>query len=472
MSRCPTLAVALLFALAAADAAGAFGVRRCGSNDRCRVVDVLSRSTFGQTLVNTGSVGTAWRALVDNGPCADVADVVVGGTFGEDGAPGKSTPAGFASHLGRRCSIVVNYQLDAFGVIDAQAYDDSTEHGRKALALVLNSLDLIRRQRRRNEPIRVWGHSKGAAIAASTWRMEARNGRTKFIGGTASHQQYVDACPRNNCFYFGFGYPRTMERNNRFSISRAAASLLSTTDDGFIKKPGRSHNDWHRLTTFTNLSDPIYECNLSCALSLAFNRRCHEYQDFLSDEGYAFFDEWNRFGESSSAPAPDFIGNHCGDVGDPGTFSLAPDDVRVAPRERLRLGLEWTVPEGGWRVLDEMQVRLRDGDDVALWVRFDEAANQLGVYDGRRERFTGAAAPGDRTVLKGRGARLHLGGSRVVADGALDPSVLLELEVSLGHRYRGRELVVEVLATDDLGGAQDFRPAGTVKVRGRDRSRR
>lgn len=42
--------------------------------------------------------------------------------------------------------------------------------------------------------LRVWGHSKGAAIVESTWRMEARNGQTEFISTLGGQDYYVDAC--------------------------------------------------------------------------------------------------------------------------------------------------------------------------------------------------------------------------------------------------------------------------------------
>ena len=45
-----------------------------------------------------------------------------------------------------------------------------------------------------------------------------------------------------------------------------------------------------------------------------------------------------------------------------------------------------------------------------------------------------------------------------------DPSVILDLEVSFKRKSAGREVVVEVLATDDNGGAHDFLPAGHLTV--------
>jgi hypothetical protein len=286
-------------------------VKRCGENAKCRVVDVLDRDLFNNTLYSNWRVSQAWDQLRAEG-CQDVADVVVGGTFGENGAPDKSVPAGFAEHLAERCTIVVHYELEG-PAIDAQAYEDSVEHGRRALAVALNKLDTLRTAASKTERLRVWGHSKGAAIVESTWRMEARNGHTKFITRLNGKDYYVDACPSNKCFYFGFGYPYEMERANRFSISPATASTWDDATDGYIEKPASEHNQWWRLTTFTNLSDPIYECSWFCAWDLVMNNHCHRYENFLGTKGYEYFDKWNTYTSSSAGPSLRWEGNQCGE---------------------------------------------------------------------------------------------------------------------------------------------------------------
>jgi hypothetical protein len=197
-------------------------------------------------------------------------------------------------------------------VIDAQAYEDSTEHGRKALAIVLNKVDRLHTAAGNRSRIRVWGHSKGASIVESTWRMEARNGETKFIKAKDGRNMYVNACPSNNCYYFGFGYPYKMESDSRFSISRAAASTWSSSTKGYIAKPSTSHSNWWRLTTYTNSSDPIYTCTLACSLDLVFKANCHRYERFTRVEKYAYFDEWNQPTSRSQRPANKNIGDYCG----------------------------------------------------------------------------------------------------------------------------------------------------------------
>jgi len=343
------------------------------------------------------------------------------------------------------------------------------EHGRKALAVVMNKLDALRAAAGKTTRLRVWGHSKGASIVESTWRMEARNDNTKFITTLNGVDTYVDACPRDNCYYFGFGYPYEQERTSGYSISRAAASTWLGTVPGNLAKAPAANAEWWRLTTFSNMSDPIYSCDRSCAFALAFNSHCHRYEQFLSAFGYSYFDSFNTFTSSSTRPAPAFFGDQCGEVGNTGTFELSPADVTVAPRERVTLALEWTVPDGGWRVLKELHLRVRDGGRIALWVRFEEATGELSVFQEQIDGFGGFGSgrePGSREVLSTPAATLYLDGSAVHAAGPAASTVTLELEISFKESAAGLPLLVEVSANDDLGNTENFRPAGTLTVTG------
>jgi hypothetical protein len=266
---------------------------------------VLDRTWYGETVYSTSGVVEAWNQLRPS-QCSDVYNVVVGGTFGENGAPDKSTPAGFAGHIGSRCAIVVHYELEG-PVIDAQAYEDSVEHGRKALALVLNKLDSLRTAAGKTGKLRVWGHSKGAAIVESIWRVEARNGQKKTI--TSSYS--VNPCPSDNCYYFGFGYPYQQELNSRFTLSHDTAEMWSYWSRGYIEKPTLDNNQWHRLTTYSNYSDPIYTCSWGCAGDLLLNNRCHLYDNLLTSTSYSDFDGWNLASELDAWRAPLWKGDVC-----------------------------------------------------------------------------------------------------------------------------------------------------------------
>jgi hypothetical protein len=124
------------------------------------------------------------------------------------------------------------------------------------------------------------------------------------------------------------------------------------------------------------------------------------------------------------------------------------------------------VPEGrGWRSLDTLQLRIRDGEDVILWVRFDEETGSpgtLSLVDPKSGQVGSAHAPGSANRLQTEAATVHLVDSAV--DGPPEPRVTLTLALSFKPQAAGRTYTVEVLATDDSGVQQGFDPAGTLTV--------
>lgn len=146
-----------------------------------------------------------------------------------------------------------------------------------------------------------------------------------------------------------------------------------------------------------------------------------------------------------------------------GVSELSPRTVGVAAGDRVALRLDWRHPIR-WRALDSLHVRFANDDGVALWVRFREDGDSLwlGVLDDRGQVVEGR--PGDAAVLRGPAGALDLSASKVAGSGADGPSVSLELAVTFDEVAAGENLRVELLATDDLGHAQGFEPAGAVSV--------
>ena len=68
----------------------------------------------------------------------------------------------------------------------------------------------------------------------------------------------------------------------------------------------------------------------------------------------------------------------------------------------MPLFVAWIVPSPGhWRELDSLQVRVRDGDEVALRIRWEEATNTLGLVDAASLRLRRPAGePGSVGSLK------------------------------------------------------------------------
>ncbi len=146
-----------------------------------------------------------------------------------------------------------------------------------------------------------------------------------------------------------------------------------------------------------------------------------------------------------------------------GTFELSPQHTVVNAGDRTKLALAWTVPVGGWRVLNQMDLRLRDDQGRMIWFRWDEASNTIRRYNQATGKFGPAKAIGSYAVLAGPWANLYLRTTTVVAAGAAAPTVILTLDVKFKHSARGH-YVVETAASDDLGHNDPFQSAGTLHV--------
>ena len=147
-----------------------------------------------------------------------------------------------------------------------------------------------------------------------------------------------------------------------------------------------------------------------------------------------------------------------------GTFVVAPTAATVRTGERLNLGFTWTVPAGrGWRSLTRLDLRLRDGDEIALWVTWDEAANTFQLVDPKTGKPGPVGKPGDPSPLQTEAATLHLAETSVLGPPGT-PSVTLTLNLSFKPRAAGRTFQLEAAASDDLGAVDPFRADGSVTV--------
>lgn len=117
----------------------------------------------------------------------------------------------------------------------------------------------------------------------------------------------------------------------------------------------------------------------------------------------------------------------------------------------------------GWRGLDTVDLRLVDGDETILWVRFDEAANTFALCTTNDECLPGEA-PGGSGELQAESATLFLDESEVMGSGPTGPSVDLVYAFGVEPSLSGRELLVEAAAADDDGERQDFAQVGTLMV--------
>lgn len=163
-----------------------------------------------------------------------------------------------------------------------------------------------------------------------------------------------------------------------------------------------------------------------------------------------------------------------------GGFDLTPDNTVAKESEIIDYAVTWIVPDGQvWRDLKTIDFRLRQGNNVALWIRWDELSNTFSVCNptvrkSKLRRGGGLPSseivcgpgelPGSGFALEGALGQLHLAETTVVGSGPTGQSVTLNLPVSLGPKATGH-YEVELAATDDFGAEDAFVPASDFLIR-------
>lgn len=147
-----------------------------------------------------------------------------------------------------------------------------------------------------------------------------------------------------------------------------------------------------------------------------------------------------------------------------GSASLTPPEIATRAGEPVTMALTWTVPAPRvWSDLRIVDLRLRDGETTALWLRFDQDSGTLDIA-----RLSGAFGPGKPPgrpgVLETPWAAVQLEESAVEGSGPAGTSVTLWLSVTFKPRAAGHIFQAEAAATGDSGRSQGFAPVGAVRV--------
>lgn len=149
-----------------------------------------------------------------------------------------------------------------------------------------------------------------------------------------------------------------------------------------------------------------------------------------------------------------------------GTFALTPHETTVHDGQHVRLGLDWTVPEGSWHTLNSVDLQLRDRFGTVALIRFHEADNTVSLFDPVTGTFGPAQAIGSAGFLENSFVKVLLNTSSIKAAGPTSPTVTLTFDIEFKKPAYGRQLVVEAAASDDFGQVQDFAFAGLIDVLG------
>ena len=151
-----------------------------------------------------------------------------------------------------------------------------------------------------------------------------------------------------------------------------------------------------------------------------------------------------------------------------GVVTMDPVAAAGALGQPVTLTLTWTVPAPAvWRDLTSIDLRFTDGDDVPLWLRFDEASGMLALIDPDSGRLIGSGTPGEEGELRAAAAALDLAGSRLTGSGSTGHSVTLTLVLTFLRAPAIAEAYqLEVQATDDSGAIQGFDVIGGLAIAG------
>jgi hypothetical protein len=137
----------------------------------------------------------------------------------------------------------------------------------------------------------------------------------------------------------------------------------------------------------------------------------------------------------------------------------------TAPEAARRPGTEgaftvgWSHPSLGWRMLSYLDLRLALGDDVGLWVRFNEARDADGVDASTfslldaEGSIIGTGTPGSDLILESDTAILYLERSGFSSEPGAS-WVEIVFSVSFKRAIAGRAYNIEVYERDDEGTLQ------------------
>lgn len=147
-----------------------------------------------------------------------------------------------------------------------------------------------------------------------------------------------------------------------------------------------------------------------------------------------------------------------------GTFALTPRETTVHAGQHVKLGLDWTVPDGSWHTLNTVDLRIRDRFGTVALIRFHEANNTVSLFDPVTGTFGPAKAIGSPGFLENSFVKIFLTTSSVKAASPTSPTVTLTFDIEFKKPAYGRQFIIEAAASDDLGHVQDFVFAGLIDV--------
>lgn len=133
--------------------------------------------------------------------------------------------------------------------------------------------------------------------------------------------------------------------------------------------------------------------------------------------------------------------------------------------------LEWTHTTEAWRAMDEMDLRLIDGEIIPLWVRYQETRDENGADISTIVLLNADGTPagsgrfGEAKVLENDTVTLNLAHAGFTGSGETGSNILVTIPVIFkSAAVQSDPYTIEMYGVDDLGGEQGPNVMGTWTV--------
>lgn len=135
-----------------------------------------------------------------------------------------------------------------------------------------------------------------------------------------------------------------------------------------------------------------------------------------------------------------------------GITTVAPLPKQVDVGQEVLAAVTWTVPDGGWRQLSTIELRLRDkhDDDKLILLRFDEATNSFSLEQSSAVRGVPITLIPEKSTFQ--------------AAGPTAPTVTVTFAFRFNNSSAGDQYMVDVAADNDAGDQSGFSQIAKIHV--------
>ncbi len=155
-------------------------------------------------------------------------------------------------------------------------------------------------------------------------------------------------------------------------------------------------------------------------------------------------------------------------------LTIGPDGIQASAVGQLTVfSLDWTHTTHSWRTMNEMDLRLVDGEKIPLWVRYQETRDANGedastiILLNPDGTPAGSGRFGEAKVLENATVRLDLAQAKFFGSGETGSNVRVELPVHFKSAAAQLDAyAIEMYGVDDLGGEQGPNQMGAWTVTG------